>query len=79
MLNISRRLCLIIVTVAFFRTPMDLYNWLGVALAIGGVLGFAREKGRRQPRGPFDQYVGTPGRGAPGRTEVPEVVVYRDD
>ena len=83
-LNISRRLCLIIITVAFFRTPMDLYNWVGVALAVGGVMGFAREKGRRQPRGPFDQYMGTSGRGRGGRaaangdrTDELELGVYR--
>lgn len=83
-LNISRRLCLIIITVAFFRTPMDLYNWVGVALAVGGVMGFAREKGRQQPRGPFDQYMGTPGRGRGDRaaaygdrTDELELGVYR--
>eukprot|EP00966_Prymnesium_polylepis_P044539 1032601-Prymnesium_polylepis.1 len=50
MLNIARRLCLIVATVIFFRTPMDLYNWIGVGLAVGGVLLFAREKGRRAAR-----------------------------
>ena len=50
-LNIARRLLLIVFTVGVFRTPMDLFNWAGVALAIGGVLLFAREKGRRQHQG----------------------------
>ena len=56
-LNISRRLCLIVITVACFRTPMDAYNWLGVALAVGGVMLFTREKSRGRPRGPFDRYL----------------------
>ena len=70
-LNIARRLCLIVLTVVVFQTPMDAYNWLGVVLAVGGVLLFGREKSRSARPGPFDAFLGSPRRdNAPTRVAM---------
>lgn len=76
-LNISRRVCLIVLTVVVFDTRMYSYNWAGVALAAFGVLMFGREKSRPGAKRLFSDRVEYEARGtqSPGLDAV--VVDYK--
>ena len=45
-LNIVRRVLVIVVAAAVFATPISALNWAGVVLSVSGVIAFAQSKSR---------------------------------